>query len=76
MDEQALHELAGRIERAGLSTPATIVLDMLRPFDVISSQLVSFGRPFVGGTGAEPLVKALGEVEAWAELRRLLSRQD
>jgi hypothetical protein len=74
-EEPLLHLIAG-LERAGLRAPAAIFLDLLSPVDVITSQLVCFGRPFVLGTGAETLFNRLGEPPAWAELRRLLATHD
>lgn len=76
MADEPLRRLAARIERAGMREPAAMLLDILSPIDVISSQLARFGRPLVGGTGAEPVVAALEEAAGWAELRRLLGRQD
>lgn len=76
MADDPLGRLVAGIERAGMRAPAALLLDMLSPLDVVSSQLARFSRPLVGGTGAEPLVAALEEAAAWAELRRLLGRQD
>jgi hypothetical protein len=74
-DEPLVRLVAG-LDQAGLRAPATLLLDLLSPIDLITSQLVCFGRPFVAGTGAEPLIKRLGEAAAWAELRRMLAAQD
>jgi hypothetical protein len=74
--EEPLRDLATGIERAGLRVPAAMLLEILSPLDVISSQLARFSQPLVGGTAAEPVARALGEAAAWAELRRLLGHQD
>lgn len=76
MADDPLSELAAGIERAGLRAPVALLLDMFSPLDVVSSQLARFSRPLVGGTSAEPVVAALEEAAAWAELRRLLARTD
>lgn len=69
---QALQRLAASVERAGLRAPVALLLDMLSPIDVVSSQVARFSRPFLGGTPAEAYVAALGEPDAWRDLRRLL----
>jgi hypothetical protein len=74
--EEPLLRLVAGLDQAGLRAPATMLLDLLSPIDLISSQLACFGRPFVAGTGVEPLLNRLGEAPAWAELRRLLAAQD
>ena len=70
-----LQRLVADLARTGLLTPAALLLDALSPLDVVNCQLARFSRPFVGGTQAEPLLSALEETTAWAELRRLLARQ-
>lgn len=70
--EDVLRRLVAGVEQAGLRTPLSLCLEMLSPIDVVSSQLVRFSLPFVGGTRAERFVVALGEPEGWRELRRLL----
>jgi hypothetical protein len=67
-----LASLVARVDALGLRVPAAILLDALRPLDIVGSQLARFSMPFVGGTKAEPLAAALSEAEAWRELRRLL----
>lgn len=74
--EEPLLDLIAGLERTGLRAPAAIFLDLLSPVDVITSQLVCFGRPFVLGTSAETLFTRLGDPPAWAELRRLLATHD
>lgn len=56
-----------------MRAPLALLLDTLSPLDIVSSQLARFSLPFVGGTRAEPVAAALAEVEAWRELRRLLT---
>lgn len=73
--QQRMHELAERIEHAGLQAPALIMLDLLSPIDVISSQMVQFMRPLVRGTSVDSYAGLLAETANWQELRRLLSRQ-
>ncbi|MCS6880478.1 MAG: hypothetical protein RMK84_14035 [Oscillochloridaceae bacterium] len=69
---QVLQRLAAGVERAGLRAPVALLLDILSPIDVISSQVARFSLPFLGGTRAEVYVAALGEPDAWRDLRRLL----
>lgn len=71
-----LRHLVSRLEQAGLRAPAALFLDAVSPLDVVGSQMARFSRPFLGGTRVEPLVTALEEPAAWAELRRLLAGQD
>ncbi|MBX0327592.1 hypothetical protein K2Z83_07870 [Oscillochloris sp. ZM17-4] len=77
MDDRhdGLQKLAEHIDRAGLRAPAAILLDLLCPLDVISSQIAQFARPLVRGTGLDPYAGLLAEAASWQELRRLLSRQ-
>jgi hypothetical protein len=74
MADDPLQGLVDGIERSGMRVPAAMLLDLLSPLDVISSQLATFSKPLVGGTAIEPVVTALQEAAAWAELRRLLAR--
>ncbi|NTU85874.1 MAG: hypothetical protein HGA45_42180 [Chloroflexales bacterium] len=74
--DEPLRRLVSTLAGAGLLAPAALLLDALRPLDVISSQLARFSRPLVGGTRAEPFVIALEDAAAWAELRRLMELQD
>jgi hypothetical protein len=71
-DAEALRRIAAQVERAGLRAPVALLLDALRPIDVINSQLARLGLPLAQGTGAEPLLRALAEAESWRELRSLL----
>jgi len=72
---EQIQKLATEIERVGLRAPATILLDLLAPLDVISSQIAQFARPLVRGTSLDPYAGLLTETANWQELRRLLSRQ-
>lgn len=69
---QVLQRLVAGVECAGMRAPLALILDMLSPIDVVSSQLARFSLPFLGGTRAEAYVSALGDPDAWRELRRLL----
>lgn len=69
---QVLQRLVARVEHAGMRVPLALVLDMLSPIDVVSSQLARFSLPFLGGTRAEAYVAVLGDPDAWRNLRRLL----
>ncbi|RRR76991.1 MAG: hypothetical protein EI684_02110 [Candidatus Viridilinea halotolerans] len=75
-ETEPLAQLVAGLERAGLRGPATLLLEMLSPVDLITSQLVGIGRPFVVGTTAEALLIRLGDAAAWGELRRLLAQED
>lgn len=74
--DDPLSRLVAHLERSGLREPTAILLEMISPVDLISSQIARFGQPFARGTGAEPLIERLGDAAAWAELRRLLAAQD
>jgi hypothetical protein len=67
-----VRHLAEAIVRAGLRGPATFVLDILAPFDFLSTQAALFVRPFTVGWRWEPYTKVLTEEGAWGELRRVL----
>ncbi|NJN66537.1 MAG: hypothetical protein HC884_07395 [Chloroflexaceae bacterium] len=69
----AARHLAEAMVRAGLRGPAAFVLDILAPFDFLSTQAMMFVRPFTVGWRWEPYTRALTEEVAWRELRRALS---
>jgi hypothetical protein len=75
VDERAatIRRLAEGIDRAGLRAPAALILDLLSPVDVISSQLALLAHPFVRGTGLDPYARLLADSASWQELRRLLA---
>jgi len=77
MDDRvhALQQMAQRIEQAGLREPATILLDVLGPLDVIGSQLALFVRPLVRGTSLHFYTDLLTDSANWRVLHRLLARQ-
>lgn len=68
--------LAAQIERLGLRTPTLMMLELLSPLDLLSTQFASFGSIFVRGTQAEMVLERLTEAEAWAALRRQLAQLD
>jgi hypothetical protein len=71
-DNETLHRLAEAITNAGMGGPATFFLDMVRPFDFISSQIALFVRPFTIGMGWEGYTRVLAEEPNWQALRHLL----
>lgn len=71
-----LQRLAARVEQAGLRGPAALLLDLLSPLDVISSQFARFSLPLISGTGAATYAAVLAETDSWQELRRLLAEQE
>jgi hypothetical protein len=72
---EALQHLADHLSSAGLRAPVSFALDMIRPFDFLSSQLALFARPFTTGCSFERYAVALTEEAGWKELRRLLAHQ-
>jgi len=70
---EPVRHVAERIQQAGLGSATLILLDILSPLDMISSQLVATVRPFVAESSAEPLFSQFATSTAWAELRRLLA---
>lgn len=72
---ETLQRLAQAITRTGLREPLSIALDVLRPLDFLSSQVVLFVRPFTTGYSFEQYAIVLTEESSWKELRSLLSRQ-
>ena len=73
---EALYRLAKIITRSGLHAPVSIILETLRPLDVISSQMVLFLQPFMFHDRWEQYAHVLSDETSWQELRHLLSRQD
>jgi hypothetical protein len=67
-----LQVLAQTIRRVGLTAPLAVMLDMLRPIDVISSQFAQFARPFFSGHSWQRYMDRLADEQAWEELRHLL----
>jgi hypothetical protein len=73
--QEQLQKVITQIDRAGLRVPAAILLDLLAPLDVISSQIAQFAHPFMRGTSLDPYARLLTETANWEELRELLSHQ-
>lgn len=76
--DEAIGNLATLIGRTGLRAPVAFVLDILKPFDVLSSQLALFVRPFTPTIGREweRYSRALSEEANWNELRLMLDNHD
>ncbi len=72
---EALQHLADHLSNTRLRAPVSFALDMIRPFDFLSSQLALFARPFTTGCSFERYAVALTEEAGWKELRRLLAHQ-
>lgn len=72
---EALQYLAERIVQAGLRVPITIALDIVKPLDFLSSQVVLFVRPFTTGSSFERYAAVLIDESSWKELRDCLARQ-
>ncbi|NJK79292.1 MAG: hypothetical protein HC876_06025 [Chloroflexaceae bacterium] len=67
-----LQQLAHSIRRFGLTALATLLLDMLRPLDVLSSQAALFCQPYIRGHQWERYATVLSEPQNWHTLRHLL----
>lgn len=73
---EALHPLVAAVSRLGLREPASLVLDILRPLDVVSSQMALFLQPFAAGSRWGACTRALTDETGWVALRQLLEEQD
>jgi hypothetical protein len=75
---ETIDRLAAMIGRTGLRAPVAFVLDILKPFDVLSSQAALFVRPFTLTIGREweHYALALSEEANWGKLRLLLEDHD
>jgi hypothetical protein len=71
-----LDSLADALRRAGLATPARIVLDAVSPLDVVCCQIALFAQPFAAGTRWASYTAALSEAQGWQALRALLGGQE
>ncbi|WP_129628211.1 hypothetical protein [Candidatus Oscillochloris fontis] len=71
--EPQLTQLAHTITQAGWRPAALLMLDLLGPLDVISSQAVLFARPLLHGTSLDPYAQMLSEPANWHRLRQLLA---
>ncbi|WP_298814946.1 hypothetical protein [Chloroflexus sp.] len=67
-----LHQLADRIEQAGLSVPAALMLQILAPLDVVCSQGAQVLMPLTRGTRLAGLIEPLTTPAHWPALRDLL----
>lgn len=65
----ALQHLARHLTTAGMDAPALLLLDVLQPLDVVSSQVALFCQPFVRGMAWHRYCAALSDPTAWATLR-------
>ncbi len=65
----ALQHLARDLTAAGLDAPALLLLDVLQPLDVVSSQVALFCQPFMRGMAWHRYCAALSDPTAWATLR-------
>lgn len=70
--EETLRQLVDRIDRAGLRAPVGLMLDLISPLDVISSQLALLVRPLLGGSSWHIYATTLGEAANWQVFRRLI----
>ncbi len=75
-EQDTVRRLAAAINRAGLQTPVAMALDILKPLDFISSQVVVFLSPFVRGHRWEHYTDALTHEEGWHTLRHHLHPPD
>jgi hypothetical protein len=75
-EQDTVRRLAAAINRAGLQTPVAMTLDILKPLDFISSQVVVFLAPFVRGHRWEQYTAALTNEEGWHTLRHHLHHPD
>lgn len=70
--DATLQQLVDRIDRAGLRAPVGLVLDLISPLDVISSQLALLVRPLLGGGAWHAYATTLAEAANWQVFRRLI----
>ncbi len=66
-DDQLLQELAVKIERKGLTAPALLWLESLRPVSFLGSQAMHFLNPFV---------RMLFDSDAFARLATILEERE
>lgn len=71
-----LQDLADRIARRRLTTPARMVLDVIAPIDFLASQAALFVRPLTPLGRWRDYVMALEDEEGWKVLHRLVGHQD
>ncbi|HMO56871.1 MAG TPA: hypothetical protein PKC19_05915 [Roseiflexaceae bacterium] len=73
---KALVALAVAIRRVGMLAPARLVLDVLAPLSVITSQLAIFMQPLVPGARWRSYMVALSDEAGWESLRGLLQEEE
>lgn len=69
-----LQQLVDQIDRAGLRAPVGLLLDLISPLDVISSQLALLTRPLLSGSRWDAYAVILAERANWQVFRRLMDR--
>lgn len=47
-EEQRIREAARQVAERGLAVPAVVVLELLKPWSFVGSQLLWFAEPFLG----------------------------
>ncbi|WP_322495376.1 hypothetical protein [Chloroflexus sp.] len=70
-----LHHLADQIERAGLSVPVAMVLQIVAPLDVVCSQGAQALAPLARGTRWAGVIELLTTPAHWPALRDLLQER-
>lgn len=71
-----VQRLADEIEARGLATPVRMILDIVSPLDIVSSQLALFIAPFTTGSRFYDYSSCFSHERAWKELRRILARHE
>lgn len=69
-----LQQLVDQIDRAGLRAPVGLMLDLISPLDIISSQMALLIRPLLGGSSWQIYAVTLAEAPNWQVFRRLIGR--
>jgi hypothetical protein len=72
---EALQDLTQRLAQVGLHDSATLVLDIIKPLDFLSSQVALFCQPFVRSGQWGQYTAALTAEAGWQELRQLLHQE-
>lgn len=72
---EKVQHIADTIDRWGLRNPVSLMLDILKPIDFMSSQAALFVRPLLPSKRWEEAALALTNEHAWAELRGQLSEK-
>lgn len=74
--QTALHELANRITKSGLKTPARMILDIVEPLGFIASQVALMLRPFTPQGRWRSYLTALDDEHGWSALHRIVDSND